>query len=100
MAKSKRRINYGKLVFRSLFIFAIAYFSLTFYDQYKEMQDLQGRELILNQSLEKLQGEVDSLKIQTANSNTDEHIEKIAREHLRMVKNGEKIFVDLNKTQK
>lgn len=100
MAKSKRRINYGKLIFRSVFIFAIAYFSLTFYDQYKEMQDLQGREFILNQSLEKLQGEVDSLKVQIENSNTDEHIEKIAREHLRMVKDGEMIFIDLNKTQK
>jgi len=98
MAKSKRRRNYSKLIIKGMLILSIFYVTSTFYDQYKEMNYLNIREEALSKELETVQKYVDSLKDQMENSNKDEHIEKIAREHLKMVKKGEMIFIDLGKT--
>lgn len=97
MEKPKRRRNYSKFVVRGILILSVFYVASTFYDQYREMKYLTERETALNQSVEELQEEVNSLKDQIENSNTDEHIEKIAREHLKMVKKGEMIFIDMGK---
>lgn len=97
MEKQKRRRNYSKLIVRGILIFSVFYLASTFYDQYKEMKYLAEHEAALSQTLQELQEEVDSLKDQIENSNTDEHIEKIAREHLKMVKKDELIFIDLGK---
>jgi cell division protein FtsB len=37
------------------------------------------------------------LKVQKKDINSDGYVEKIAREKLGMVKNGEKVFVDINR---
>ncbi len=100
MGKSKRRINYSKLIYRAILVIAITYVAYTFYDQHKEMQYLISMEQELTKELEHIQDDVDSLKHQIENSNTDEHIEKIAREHLKMVKKGEMIFLDLGNSSK
>ncbi len=100
MAKSKRRRNYGKLIIRVILVFAIFYVTSTFYDQYKEMKYLNVREEALTGNLKVLQKDIQSLNDQIENSNTDEYIEKIAREHLKMVKKDEMIFIDLGKAVK
>lgn len=97
MAKSKRRRNYSNLIIKAMLLLAVFYVASTFYDQYKEMNYLKDREDTLITELESIQSQVDSLKNQIENSNTDEHIEKIAREHLKMVKKGEIIFLDIGK---
>jgi len=97
MAKSKRRRNYGKLIIKGMLILSIFYVTSTFYDQYKELNYLNTREEALSREFETVQNYVNSLKDQIENSNKDEHIEKIAREHLKMVKKGEMIFIDLGK---
>lgn len=97
MKKPKRRRNYSKLIIRFIFVFAAFYVASTFYDQHKEMKYLKAREETLLQSVSAMEKDVQLLKNQIENSNTDEHIERIAREQLRMVKKDELLFIDLGK---
>lgn len=80
-----------------VFIGLAVYFSYTFISQEavldrknNEMKNVQARI-----DSEKKQNE--ALKKQKEKLNTDEYIEKTAREKLGMVKPGEKIFVDVNR---
>ena len=59
------------------------------------MKHLKTREETLLRDINKMEKDIQSLKDQIENSDTDEHIEKIAREHLKMVKKNELIFIDL-----
>lgn len=97
MAKSKKRINWSKLILKAMLVFSAFYVTSTFYDQHKEMQLLKTQEASLLYKVQAKEKEVNDLKYQIENSNTDEHIEKIAREHLKMVKKDELIFIDLGK---
>lgn len=94
MKKPKRR-NYSKLIIKITLILSVFYVLFTFYDQYREMRYLKTREKTLLEDIDKIEKDIQSLKDQIENSNTDEHIEKIAREHLKMVKEDELIFIDL-----
>ena len=94
MKKPKRR-NYSKLIIKITLILSVFYVLFTFYDQYREMKYLKTREETLLEDINKIEKDIQSLKDQIENSNTDEHIEKIAREHLKMVKEDELIFIDL-----
>ncbi|HZK58108.1 MAG TPA: septum formation initiator family protein [Clostridia bacterium] len=96
MRKPKRR-DYGKLIIKIIFILSVFYVLFTFYDQYKEMRYLKTREENLAEDINKVENDIQSLKNKIENSNTDEHIEKIARENLKMVKEDELIFIDLKK---
>ena len=96
MKKPKRR-DYIKLTIKIVFILSIFYVFFTFYDQHKEMKYLKAREKSLLEDINKIEDEIQLLKDQIENSNTDEYIEKIAREHLKMVKEDELIFIDLGK---
>lgn len=96
MRKPKRR-DYGKLIIKIIFILSVFYVLFTFYDQYKEMRYLKTREENLAEDINKVENDIQSLKDKIENSNTDEHIEKIARENLKMVKEDELIFIDLKK---
>ena len=96
MRKPKRR-DYGKLIIKIIFILSVFYVLFTFYDQYKEMRYLKTREENLAEDINKIENDIQSLKNKIENSNTDEHIEKIARENLKMVKEDELIFIDLKK---
>lgn len=96
MRKPKRK-DYGKLIIKIIFILSVFYVLFTFYDQYKEMRYLKTREENLAEDINKIENDIQSLKNKIENSNTDEHIEKIARENLKMVKEDELIFIDLKK---
>lgn len=97
MRKPKRR-NYSKLIIKTIFIVSVFYVLFTFYDQHKEMKYLKNREETIVENIDIIEKDIQSLKIQIENSNTEEHIEKIAREHLKMVKEDELIFIDLGKS--
>jgi len=56
-------------------------------NQYNEIEKRKSEELLLKSELEKQQKAIDS----------DEYIEKMAREKLGMVKKGEKVFIDINR---
>jgi cell division protein FtsB len=53
--------------------------------------------MILQAKIKEEEKNMEELKKQKDIINSDEYIEKIAREKLGMVKKGEKIFVDVNK---
>lgn len=94
MKKPKRR-DYSKLIIKMVLILSVFYVLFTFYDQYREMKHLKTREETLLEDIDKMEKDIQSLKGQIESGNTDEHIEKIAREHLKMVKEDELIFIDL-----
>lgn len=86
----------SKLGLLALAVFFL-YFAYVFVDQQKiiynkeiEMQNIQEKI-----SEESKQGE--ELKKQKEMLNSDEYIEKVAREKLGMVKEKERVFVDVNK---
>ncbi|MFW5648863.1 MAG: FtsB family cell division protein [Candidatus Alkaliphilus sp. MAG34] len=94
MRKPKRR-NYSKLIIRMILVLSVFYVLFTFYDQHKEMKHLKTREETLLEEINKAERDIQLLRDRIENGNTDEHIEKIAREHLKMVKKDELIFIDL-----
>ncbi len=94
MSKPKKRRNYSKLIIKIVLVLSVFHVLFTFYDQYKEMKYLKDREKTLLEDINKVENDIQSLKNQIENSNTDEYIEKIAREQLKMVKEDELIFID------
>ncbi|NMA03591.1 MAG: hypothetical protein GX925_02675 [Clostridiales bacterium] len=94
MRKPKRR-NYSKLIIRMILVLSVFYVLFTFYDRHKEMKHLKTREETLLEEINKAERDIQLLRDRIENGNTDEHIEKIAREHLKMVKKDELIFIDL-----
>lgn len=92
--RPKRRINKSKLIIKGLLILAVFYVFTVLYDQYKEMEYLKYKEESLVENINIIEEDIQLLKDQIENSNTDEHIEKIAREQLKMVKKDELIFID------
>jgi len=89
----KKSSRIGLLIIIGAFI----YFAFVFIDQQKlinakklEMQNIQNK--IAEE--ERISGE---LKQRKEMINTDEYVEKVAREKLGMVKRGEKVFIDINR---
>jgi cell division protein FtsL len=95
-------MNKGKksklgLIFTIILIGLLFYSGVTMIDQQKiiysknkELQTVQSKIEEEKKTQEELQKEKEAV-------NSDEYIEKVAREKLGMVKQGEKIFVDINK---
>jgi cell division protein FtsL len=80
-----------------VFIGLAVYFSYTFISQ-EAVLDRKNNEMKTIEA--KITGENkqnETLKKQKDTMNSDEYIEKIAREKLGMVKPGERVFVDVNK---
>ncbi|HZJ76522.1 MAG TPA: septum formation initiator family protein [Oscillospiraceae bacterium] len=94
MRKPKKRRNYIKLAIKIVLVLSVFHVLFTFYDQHKEMKYLKARKKVLSEDINKVEKDIQSLEDQIENSNTDEHIERIAREHLKMVKEDELIFID------
>lgn len=89
----RKRSKLGIVIIIGLFVYfsyvAVAQQKLL-YEKNLDMKTIQDKiaaESKLNEQLKK--------KKETVNS--DEYIEKVAREKLDMVKHGEKVFVDINK---
>ena len=83
-------------------IFTIAIIAMSIYSMVTmiEQQKILSAK---NNELKSVQSQIDEesktseeLKKQKENVNSDEYIERVAREKLGMVKYGEKIFVDVN----
>lgn len=93
MKNKKKKSNWGLLVL-ALFL---AYFGYTAFGQQKILDRKQSE-------LKKIQNRIDEetlknekLKKDMEKTDTDEFVEKTAREKLGMVKKGEKVFVDIGK---
>jgi cell division protein DivIC len=53
----------------------------------------------LNEQIKQEEESIKNVKKEIENYKTDEYIEKIARERLKMVKPGEIIYIDINKSE-
>lgn len=74
-----------------------AYFAYIMFDQQKVL-DAKGSELRnLKVKIEEQARVNEDLEQQKQILNSDENVERMAREKLGMVKQGEKVFVDVNK---
>ncbi|WP_242823568.1 FtsB family cell division protein [Thermoclostridium stercorarium] len=74
----------------------LVYFVITFVKQQEEMNMIQNEMKTLQYKIEKEKETQEELLKQQDMIETDEFIEKIAREKLGMVKEGERIYVDMD----
>jgi len=86
----------GWWIFPLLCVVSI-YAVFTFYSQSNEMYMLQLQMKQIEQRIQKEEELKQSLLAEKEALMSDESIERIAREKLGMVRDGEKVFVDINK---
>ena len=75
---------------------AFVYTAFTVYSQSREMYAIRIEMKEVQKRIEREKALKQELLKQKDQMNSDESIEKIAREKLGMVKDGERIFVDIN----
>lgn len=74
----------------------IVYFVVTYFKQQDEILMIQTQIKALEHRISKEEAIQDELLEQQTIIETDEFVEKIAREKLGMVKEGERLFVDMD----
>ncbi|NLL07108.1 MAG: septum formation initiator family protein [Clostridiaceae bacterium] len=79
-----------------LFLGAIAYLTYLFISQQGVLYAKQAQLESINSKIQAEEENKEKLIRQSEEINSDESIEKIAREKLGMVKHGERVFVDVN----
>lgn len=91
--RKKRHINLLLLIFMSGLIF---YYVITYIKQQDEISLIKSEIYTLEQKIEKEKEIYKDLLEQVNQVGTDEFVEKIAREKLGMVKEGERLYIDTN----
>ncbi|NLM74748.1 MAG: cell division protein FtsL [Clostridiaceae bacterium] len=80
-----------------LLAFMLLYGAITYTSQSEELYLINLKITELEQKIEKEKEIKRNLQKQKEEISSEESIEKLAREKLGMVKDGEKIFIDINK---
>lgn len=83
--------------FKLAIFFAVVlalYFAWTLVDQQRVIYSMNNEKKILEAKIDEEKKENEELKRQKEMSDTDEYLEKMAREKLGMVKKNERIFID------
>lgn len=75
----------------------VAYFLYLMFQQEKVLSKQRSEIGKIEARIEEQKGIKSELQNQKEKVNSDEYVEKIAREKLGMVKPGEKIYIDMNK---
>lgn len=96
MAK-KKRIKVTKYLFWAILLFVCGYVMFTLYEQQQEMAYLRVVQSQYIEKIEKIEKEVNQIQENINNANSDEYIEKIARQQLKMIGQDEMLFIDLGK---
>lgn len=91
--KKNNKFNFMSFVI----IILIAYFSYTFYTQQLQINKYNSQIEILENDISYKEDLTETYKEARENVNSDEYIEKVAREELGLIKPYEKIFIDVNK---
>lgn len=86
----KRKINFVRLLLVVFIIYAVFILAKQQFD----ITEAQEKNQNLQQHVNAIVQENDMLKQRLENANSDEYIERMAREQLGMVKKGERIYVD------
>lgn len=86
----KGRIKFKKLVI----IILLGVFSIAYVRQEVTMKRLSEEIDIKQEQLDEAQGKNERLQDEVDQANTDEYIERLARERLGMIKDGEKVIIN------
>lgn len=90
--QKKKKLNVFLLVIMSGLL---VYFAIILIKQQDEINTIQNEMIALKHKIEKEKETQEELLKQQIMIETDEFIEKIAREKLGMVKEGERIYIDI-----
>lgn len=91
----KKSSKFNKLYFITMFFVVLSFSSYLFY-KYDNLMEYNEKIQQLNEEIDAANKKNEDLKYQTEYKNSNEYIEKIARDKLGMVKNNEIIFYDNN----
>ncbi len=91
----KKSSKFNKLYFITMFFVVLSFSSYLFY-KYDNLMEYNEKIQQLNEEIDAANKKNEELKYQTEYKNSNEYIEKIARDKLVMVKNNEIIFYDNN----
>ncbi len=91
--KKQKKFNLWTLIL----IVSFCYFGYTFYNQQASIEDRKSQNVLLQRNIHTETVRKQQLIKQKAQINSDEFVEKIAREKLGYVKDGDKKYVDTNK---
>lgn len=91
--KKRKKFNIWTLIL----IVSFCYFGYTFYNQQSSIEERRAQHAQFEKNIHGETVKKQQLSKQKAQIDTDEFAEKIAREKLGYVKDGEKIFVDTNR---
>lgn len=91
----KKSSKFNKLYFVTMAFVILSFSSYLLY-KYDNLMEYNEKIQQLNEEINKANKKNEELKYQTEYKNSNEYIEKIAREKLGMVKNNEIIFYDNN----
>ena len=94
--KNKKNSSAFNKLYFLIMIFTILSFSSYLFYKYNSLIAYNDKIQELNTEIEKANKENEELQYQTNYKNSDEYIEKLARDKLGMVKNNEIIFYDEN----
>ncbi|MDR5659177.1 septum formation initiator family protein [Serpentinicella sp. ANB-PHB4] len=92
----KKKKNKGKIKFYFLAILLV-YYGYTFFQQHLQLKDLEEQKSLVKMEIEKAEQEIEALNEAIDLGETDEFIEKYAREHLRMIGEGETLYIDISR---
>lgn len=95
--KKKKRLNMKVFAKRGLVCCALIYICFLLISQQFDLARLAEKENQINEQIVLAQREAAELAAQKEAANTDEYIERVAREKLGYMKPGEKVFIDASK---
>lgn len=96
-SKKKKSTDYLLLVIGAVLVAVLLYIATFYFNQGMTLTRLQKQKKQLEIEVEEKEKEIGRLKEELENSKTPEYIEKQAREQLKMVMPGERVYIDLER---
>lgn len=93
--KKKKKIK----IFTMILIVIGIYSFFTLVEQQREIKDLRMQKSDYLEKIQQVEKEIINTSNSLGNAKSNEYIEKMAREKLRMIHSDEVIFIDIGKTE-
>lgn len=97
--KKKKSTDHLLLIIGAVLIGVLLYIATFYFNQGMTLNRLQKQKKQLEMEMEEKDREIGRLKEELENSKTPEYIERQAREQLKMVMPGERVYIDLERKQ-
>lgn len=99
MQKKTSKKNFDLSIFlkRFLLLGLAVYICISLISQQFDLSRLNSEEKVLDKEIAQAQKEAKELEDEKSLTNTDEYIERVARDRLGYTKKSEKVFIDINK---